>query len=428
MFSPAQWGEYVLVLSTLSFAVMLLFSWQLACIWRFYLQAKQQAAEKELWSRLHKAWGIASIVLVCFALVFVCFFERYWGLIFSGVLSIIIAQWVGMRLIVLQLQSQQKKWALLSAFNALGSFAIAIILTVIFQWPPYSIFIASALIQAVIVAYLLVNKPVVYHFQSISSQYLWGTLLRYGILNVSIELVLTTLTLADRFIIVSYGDNAMLGMYGQCFSIAQFSIAGLSALFLARFNPTMNAALSRDVKHFRRLLPSITVKYCLLLLPIVVWISLYASVWSSFLLDEAYRQAVVIVFPVSLAYFLYGLTLLSENEALFQGNYQRILIIYGVALIISVVATLFGVIFWAYRGAAWATLVAYAFIFLWFNPFKYLSKSQLKRICTVLIFLGIQSLIHYWFNFQSVFFQTVEFIAFLSIYFYFFILFRPLQK
>ncbi|MBN1159582.1 MAG: oligosaccharide flippase family protein [Bacteroidales bacterium] len=387
VFTPAEYGFYSLVTITFTYLSITMYSWLSSCLWRFYNPCRDSRQLPRLYSNLGFLFLCSSFLIICVALVWMALNvnQLMMRLVLSTMVFIVTNQLAGLLLVVYRIQKKAFFYNLLYSLQALCSFGFALFLIFGRNCSIESIPAAQALIACVLLIFLIVlnrSKIRTLTFKYLSRPML-KELLRYGQVGLVSSMGIMVLASSDRYIIALFSNMESVGIYNQVYQLGQVSIYFLVTVFFNAVNPSLARIFSSPDRRTSKILTGYFSLFLVLLLPVTVYLSLFARELSMIMLGPEFQEGYTMIPFVMVSVFLYGLTLFSETRLKFMKLYRPV-----VASIITACAVNAGLNFifipvWGYKAAAITTFAAYLLLFLLIyrsDPLQYLKSLPVRVI------------------------------------------------
>lgn len=397
-FTTEEYGVYGLILITYTILSIFLFNWLSNCIWRFYNRFKQNNELSLFYSNLFFLYLSFSLIFFIIAIT--------WNLSASGEIArklisliffqLLISQANNYFLIVLRLEEEAAKYNIVVSIRAGLAFAVQYFMTFKLGYRIESIPISMIIVEVLVLFYLLPNFIRKY---SLSPKLVsWKTVkvfLEYSLPGILSNLGLYILTTSDRYIIALYGDMHEVGIYNQVYNLCQVSIMAIINLYFSIINPRLMRELEMNFNATGRITILYMKNYLLFILPVITYFSIFAYWVAKILLGEEFRVGYPMIPWITIAVFLYGLTLFPENRLKFKENYRIVIIGFIACSVLNIGLNFILIPKFGYMWAAGTTLISYFLLmvlFYWYdirnNNFR---LSGFKDILLPLLLLLIQT-------------------------------------
>jgi len=221
--------------------------------------------------------------------------------------------------------------------------------------------------------------------------------LTYGLASVIAKIGLLLLTFSDRYIIKLFDSYDHVGIYNQVYNLSQISIVTLATVFISAITPKLNRSLEESLQRSKKLIRKYISLYLIYLLPITVYLSIFARQVAFVLLGKEFREGYTIIPYVMISAFIFGLTMFSDIYLKFSNKLKKIVVGVILASLINIILNLILIPVFDYKIAAFTTFVSYVFLYLYYianNGFSYLKYKRNSSIVTqIVLVLVIQILL-----------------------------------
>ena len=366
LLSPRVYGQYILVLTTTSTALLFLFSWLNHAILRFLPENREH----------HEFPAFYATLLLVFLGILVPVSALWYTLTYlsqseldpelSGLFT--IGLWVlwaqagySLLLSILRAERQAITYSLVSSIAAIGRLGLAVILLIFF-----SLGAAAILWATVAIAGLLSLWGALYLYRK------WEirpcrpsrTLLKkYAVYGFPLALVGAgemILSLSDRYLIGYYLGADMVGVYAAGYDITSVTVGFFfTVLLLAAYPILIQTYAQEGEDQVRAMLKDLLGLYFLALCPITTGVAALAQEGVILLLGKSFASAAAIIPWVAGGIFFLGLAFCFNKP--FQLKKKTRILIFPIltAGIINLALNSVLIPRWGIKGAAIATLTAY---------------------------------------------------------------------
>lgn len=228
------------------------------------------------------------------------------------------------------------------------------------------------------VTLFLIRKEMKFTFDTSSLK----SSLAFGIPLIPHSLAGWLIALVDRLILNNFYGLAIVGIYSLGYQFANIVGFAASAINFAWVPFFMSAATERG-EAAKKDFSIITTYFVLLLFFIALGISILSKDVINFLTPVSYHEAVIVI-PVIVAAFVFsGLYYMVANQLFFVKKTNILPFITGAAAVIIIIANFILIPPFGMIGAAFATLIAYLFIFcvtFYFSHKYYPISYEYQRI------------------------------------------------
>lgn len=314
LFSPGDYGNYALVLVTLSVLSTISTVWIGAAIIRFF-------PAYELNNRLGEFYGtilkLAFISVVAIALIFagVLFLAKghistkLYSLMHIGLLVFILSSWQTLFLSFLRAKRQVSWYTSFTIWHSVGGLGFGVVLVTVFHYGVEGLLWGVLLSTAIALSLLWKASIGKFSFKegAIRSP-MAMEITKYGFPLVAVNISSWMLALSDRYVLGFFRGSQEVGIYSVSCAFSERSILIVVFLFALASGPIGFAIWeSRGVEGSQEFLKKVTRYYLLIGLPAAVGLSILAKPVIGVLAAPAYFQGYVIVPIVVFSAFLAGI-------------------------------------------------------------------------------------------------------------------------
>ncbi len=393
LFPPADYGNYVLVLATVSILSAITASWLGASIVRFLPAYKLDDRLREFHGTIIKL-ALISIVLISLMFLAVLFFAKgyipanLYSLMRIGLLVFIASSGSSIFLSFLRAKRQASWYSSFTIWRSVAGIGLGIALVMAFNYGVDGLLWGSFLSIAIALPLLwkvTMGKPSFKEGSVRSPMTL--EMAKYGFPIIAVNIASWVMSLSDRYILGFLRGSTEVGIYSASYTISEQSILIFASLFMLASAPIgFHIWESQGVEASREFLNKLSRYYLLIGLPAAVGLSVLARPAIDVLTAQAYYQGYQIVPLVAFSAFLIGIThRFSEALAFYKRTDILMYCMLGSAILNIGLNFLF-IPKYGYMAAAATTLVSYAFMllivvlvsrrfFIWKFPFKSLGKA-----------------------------------------------------
>ncbi|PZX14989.1 O-antigen/teichoic acid export membrane protein [Breznakibacter xylanolyticus] len=425
IFTPLEYGSYTIVLTSMTLFSLFLFSWLSNLLWRYYHHYKSQKELNNFFSSVIAVYLINLSIYIGGCLIWIRMTDNpeLKGLIMLFLVQNALNYIITFILVIDRIENRSIYFSIITLTRNILSFGLLFGL----------VFGLSMRIESLIVSLILIDIPLAFilfipfirnYRVSITQIRVADLKNMMGFIPVTIITNVGMLILAqsDRYIINYYYGLGDVGLYNQAYSIGIMGMGALTGVFFNSINPQMVDILTNHKKKINKYFQHNYFVFTTLLLPISVYITIYAKPLAQIMLGEEFRNAWDVIPVISWSSFIFGMVTFHENKYKFNNQNIKVILLYVVAIVFNIILTVLWVKLWGYKAAAYATLLSYLLLFLLFhiNQFNVFSHiySKYRILFAVLI---TQIIIHYtvgsWYNPQSsIAYSAVEAVIFTFIY------------
>jgi len=392
LFPPDEYGNYVLVLVTVSILSAITTTWLSASIIRFFPTYKLNNRLREFYGTLIKLTlvSIAVISLIFWGILYLV--EGYiptgiCSLMRIGLLVFIASSCSTVLLSFLRAKRQVTWYSSFSIWSSVAGLGLGITLVMVSHYGVDGLLWGSFLSTAIAVPLLwkvAMGRPSFKEGRIRSSMTL--EVARYGFPIVIVNIASWILSLSDRYVLELFRGSVEVGIYSASYTISEGTIFMIASLFMLASGPIgYRIWEGQGIEASREFLNKVSRYYLLIGLPATVGLSVLARPVIDVLTAQAYYQGYKIIPLVAFGAFLVGIThRFSEALTFYKRTDILMYCVLGSALLNIGLNFLF-IPKYGYMAAAATTLIAFAAnltmviimsrrFFIWSFPFKSLGK------------------------------------------------------
>ena len=409
LFSPEEYGNYILVMATVS-VVVIIVGWLPASIIRFYPTCKRDGKIRELYGAVALWFFITVALLVIIYVGVLLAVHAYKGiqlyyLMLIGVLIFVLRAVFLVSSSFFRAKRQVGLFASSISGYYVASFALGIALVVYFGYGVEGLLWGHVLSLVVMVPLLLKVVLVKFSWGGGSSSKLTKEIARYGFPLILGALAAWVLTFSDRYIIELFRGTYEVGIYSASYLVSERSIYLFSYLFVLASGPlAMNIWAKGGEAQSREFVTRVTRYYLIICLPAVIGLSVLSKPIIMIFTSSEYHQGFHIVYLIAFGVFFLGLQNGFYTGLVFYKRTNLITMNVMAAVLLNVVLNFLLVPRYGYMAAAVTTLVSYAFLlttmiivsrryFVWEFPVKSLVRVTIaSAIMGAVVYLFSRSL------------------------------------
>jgi len=390
LFPPADYGDYVLILSTITI-LSTLASWLSMSVIRFY-PAYEQNKKLDIFYSTTLKWlsisvfGISILFLSILLISKNYVSQNLYNLMLLGLEVFIFSSFFQTLLHFLRVKRLVGWYTIFSVWKSVTAIGFGLILVIIFKFGINGLLWGIIISMAIIFPWLWRKAIGRVSLRKKTSKPLAVEMAKFGFPLVIGNLAYWILTLSDRYILKFFRGAQEVGIYSASYAIGEKSILLLVSLFTLAATPLAMRIWEKEGEEKSRIFNTNLTRYFLLIcLPAVVGISILAKPILSILTGQEYFMGYTILPFVALSIFLNGSTIGFGNGL---GYYKKTKYIMWPLIIGGLVNLGLNFIFipkYGYFAAATTTLIGYIVMvgleiyfsrkfFIWKFPLKSLGK------------------------------------------------------
>lgn len=409
LFSPEDYGNYILVMATVSVLALTAVAWLGSSTIRFFPVYELRDELGKFHGTLIKLTPI-SIGVVCLIFLGILSFAQaqisanLYSLMRIGVLVLIANSFVSVFLELLRAKRQVASYTFFSIWQSAVRVGLGVALVMIFHFGVEGLLWGSListvtilpLLSKVSVGKLLLTKGKIRSTMTLE-------MAKYGIPAMAINILSWAQSLSDRYILEFFRGSREVGIYSASYLISEQSIFFIASLFLLASSPIgFNIWENQGIEASREFMKKLTRYYLLIGLPAAVGVSLLAKPIVGLLVAPEYLPGYRIIPLVVWGAFLVGV---AHSFTIALAYYKRtdlLMLCYLGSVLLNIALNFIFVPKYGYVAAAATTFISYAFLllsaiflsrrfFMWEFPFKSLAKVTCASAIMVMViyFIGV---------------------------------------
>lgn len=312
LLTPEQYGLYSIAIATLSFLCIIFFDWIGTSGLRFFKIHQMVGDVSRYFSSLITLLGINYFLMWGATLLFKNQITDFFNipvsyLYFIGALILPVA----FRSLLFQILRAQIKPTLYTAYTIINQFltiAMAVAIIIFFNLGAFSILIAMALSIIVIDIAMIITVKLFSGFKleklqlGIIKHFCW-----YGMPLAVASLSMWIMNQSNKFIMQHYKGSFYNGIIGVSYNMTYSTFLTMFALIMIAAMPRI-ITMYEQKKNPQKLVSTLSGYYMGLIMPFVVFITIYAPEYVQALANPKFQQAVVLVPFLIISTFFVGLS------------------------------------------------------------------------------------------------------------------------
>ena len=392
LFSPRDYGNYILVLATVSLSSTIAVAWLASSTARFFPIYKLRNQVEKFHSTLLKL-ALISIAAVFFVVLGILFLAQshisasLFSLIRIGLLLFTATSFFRLLISVLRAKRQGVQYTFFSIWRSIAGLILGVTFVVFFHFGAEGLLLGSLLSIMIAIPLLWrisLGKPS-FRKGNIRSSISWEVA-KFGIPATAINLLTWVLSLSDRYILEFFRGSWEVGIYSASYAISEHSIFLIVSLFLLSSRPIEYSIWEKQgIEASRVYTKKLTRYYLLIGLPAVVGLSLLAKPIVGILVASEYQVGYGIIPIVASGAFFVGISNIFSVGLGFHKRTDLLMFCYLGGGSLNIGLNFLFVPKYGYVGAAITTFISYACaallvivvsrpFFIWEFPFKSLAK------------------------------------------------------
>lgn len=368
IFSPKEYGNYILVISIVGIVGVFAYSWINQSYLRFFSNYKSKNLLDTFLSTCFFSLGgtlFFSSVLLLVSSKFSLFSKSAQNYITFTILLIVTTGLFETLITILRADRNPKTISLLRCLSSGFPLIISLIFIFVFNLRITSIFIGT-IITNIILVVIVVIKYNFHRYISYSnfSKKLFKEFLSYGVPLTISGLFAWILSLSDRFLIEYFRGSDEVGIYSAVYQLVESPMLLISSIMITAAFPIIIDTWEKHGEDTTIDLISNVARYQLLFaVPIAFGISSLSSE-IVLLLGESYILGSKIIPWVCLGSLILGISNYLNKGFELKRNTKNLSLIVGIAGICNIVMNLYFIPRYGFYGAGVSTFFAYLIYFL----------------------------------------------------------------
>jgi len=388
LFSPGDYGDYALVIATVTLLSNISISWLSSSTIRFFPTYKLNNELGEFYSTLFKL-AFISVVCTVAAFLSILFLARtfisgnLYSLMRVGILLFIANSFFRIFLDLLRANRRVSLYTNFSIWYSITGLGFGMVLVLFFHFGIVGLLLGSLISITAIFPLLLkfsIGKPSLSEGSIHSS--MTGEMVEYGMPAMVINLLTWILTISGIYVLGFFRGSQEVGIYSASNVISQQSIFLIVSLFsMASIPIAFGIWESQGIKASQEFMSKLGRYYLIIALPAAVGLSVLAKPIVGVLFPPDYFLGYRIVPMISVGAFLVGVSNIFSEGLTFHKRTDLLMFCYLGAGLLNIGLNFVFIPRYGYIGAAVATLSSYAFLllltinisrrfFIWEFPFK----------------------------------------------------------
>ena len=367
MFSPAEYGNYILAKSLIGILTIISTSWFVASFARFFPQFESKGQQDIFISSVLRlaVISIGSTFLLSSILLLLLRSQ------IPQALNLLV--WIGLPLFVttaffdifikiLRARRYAREYSVYVILNSIMGFGIGIILVKMFKLDIrgllFGLIISSSILSFFLakVAIKKISLTSIIAFKSIVLE-----IAKFGVPASMIYLLTWILDLSDKYIIAFFHGSLEVGIYSANYSVASRSMFSIVSLFLLAGHPIVYEIFEKNgLEETKKFMPKLTRLYFLAGVPAVIGLIALTQPIVSILTAPGYHQGSRVISWVASGFFLMGIAnIVSLNLGIYK-KMNVLMLCYLSGAICNIILNLLFVPRFGYIAAAITTFASYA--------------------------------------------------------------------
>lgn len=364
LFNPDSYGQYILIISTISVLSILAFEWIGPSIIRYYAEYENNN-QIEVFNGTIVRLLITSVLAIAVPSFFLSLFLRplfdmafyfninigilifCFGVVFNGMMN------------MLSVRREVHLYSLFTIWRQCGCVLLGMAFVVIFKSSITGLLL-GILVGIILAVPILFGKT----FRSLNvaafSKPLSKEMFCYGFPLIATNLSAWILSLSDRYIIGFFRGSHEVGLYSISYSLADQTIhLILSLLVLASAPHVTRIWETKGVEETKLFITGITKFYLIITIPATVGLSILSEPVITLLTTPEFRKGYIIMPLVAVSIFIYGLQRYFQLGFLLFKITKPVMYIIIASGVLNIALNLVLVPKYGFIAAGYTTLVSY---------------------------------------------------------------------
>ena len=367
--TPAEYGIYSLVVTTILVVSRLATQWIASAAVRFYHQCEEENRVSELFTTIFRFIPVVSFVVLAVACPVVYLLlplGNNKSLIFITIVCLVGTSITTVTLGFLMAKQASRAYAISHLIEAFGRFILGVVIVisvgfgvtgVLFGWL-FGILVALP----VQLKALSARK---YYQKSEYSRPLLKELWQYGWPLALVMVMFNILAFSDRYMILIFRDSYEVGLYSVVYTLTAQVFGVVLGFFFASGRPVVLKTWEKQGEtETIKFIKLLTRFFLLLVLPTMIGFYLLRSRVLLLFTTSQYLPAERAILPLLLGFSLNNLVRFPNLAYNISKKTKRLMVLVTVVALLNVMLNLVMIPAWGYTGAAWATCISYVTYFV----------------------------------------------------------------
>lgn len=378
LLNPKEYGQYVLVITTVNLVASIFFSWLNQSGMRYYEYYKKQEEIRKLTSTCFISLLLFSVIILIVWYLSILSFKNampgFVRLFLLGGLLLPAQVSYTFSLVFIRAERKSFNYAVYCTLHSIGILLVTIWLIQFKKCGSEGILISMIVVTHGLFLFELVKifKKNLLKTSAFSKKIL-KNLIRYGVPMVGVATCAFIVSVSDRYLLQYFLNTEYVGIYSAGCALSQRTIAGISQILSFAAVPVIFQTYVQKGKNQTMMLLNKMVRvYLIVLIPACTGIGLLAKEIISVVLGHEFQDAYNILPWLAGGLFFHGLGLY------FSVSFQLIektVISFWIYVFVAVINIVLNILFIpksGILGAAYATLIAYLLFFFiaWYSGKK----------------------------------------------------------
>jgi len=398
LFPPGVYGNYILVVATVSLLSAIATAWIGSSTIRFYPAYKLSDELNKFYSILLKLTIFSvGIISILFLIVLFLLKNRISSnllfLMYVGVLFFVISSFSGILVNLLRAKRKVVQYSAFSIWGSVAGLGIGIAIVLVLHTGVEGLLwgtIISTVIAIPLLWKISLGMPSL-RDGNIRSQMGWE-IAKYGIPVIAINVLSWAQSLSDRYILEFFRGSIEVGIYSASYALSERSIFLIVSLFLIASGPIVyNIWEGQGVKASQEFMEKLTRYYLLFGLPAAVGLSILAKPIVHILVAPQYYPGYMVIPLIAFGAFFVGIAHRFTEGLSYYKRTDILMFCYLASVVLNIFLNFIFIPKYGYMAAAITTFISYSFLlllssfisrkfFIWPFPFKTLKRCSIASM------------------------------------------------
>lgn len=368
IFQPLEYGNYILVISIISFLSIFVETLWGNPITRFFIVFKNKNNLITFYDTIILSSVISIVMIVVlslFILNIININSQLNYLIIFGTLLFIFSALFGVFKRILIVREKSGMYSLFVGVQALLGFLVGVIFIIVFNIGIVGMIWGNMISFLIILPFIYQVAFKRFYLGKTFSTNVVKKFLKFGVPLVIGNLAAWILSLSDRYIIEFFKGSMEVGIYSASYGISEQSITVIWTLFMTASYPLIVRTWeNHGEKATQSYITRLTRYFLLITIPAVIGLSVLAKQVIMLLTSPAYYEGYIIIPIILIGALFLGLQWWAQLGLLLHNKTNKITITILIAGIINILLNFILVPYYGFLGAAISTLISYFILFL----------------------------------------------------------------
>jgi O-antigen/teichoic acid export membrane protein len=371
LFNPSAYGQYALVVTTVSIVTSLLSAWVQQSTLRYRAHFVERGWRNDfdrnlviLLSALAGAFLLMSILIFPFLRASLGAYRRFYEI---AVGLVIVSLWYSNLGATLQADLRSVRYSQFSITQAVLRFGLAL------GWVYFIAKDIIGLLWGTLLAQLILIVPMAYtvgihratlHHNEANTSFIrfFKQFASYGFPMIGWFMGAQLLNISDRYLLQIFRGSAEVGIYAPNYSLVGSALGLVTTPLLTAAHPLLMKAASGtdlDKKRLQTLITSFSRYFLLIALPVAAFVSVFSREVATIFLGAEFREGHVIIPIILFGVLAWNFSMYGHKGLEIRGRTRTMLAYVLICAATNVVLNLYFIPHYGYLGAAVTTLISF---------------------------------------------------------------------